>query len=80
VQAFYAIKQPCSGDEIKGTLPILASKENTQRILHNHANGLFRRDINTQVLRTYCLYFVCCGIRSEFQSSKMGADCRCRGS
>ena len=80
MQAFYAIKQPCSGDGIKGTLSVLANKTNAQRILHNHANGLFRHDIKYASFTHVTLHRVCCGMYSELQSSKMGVECRFRGS
>lgn len=72
MQAFYAIKQPCSGNGIKGTLHILDNKTNAQRILHNHANGLFRHDIKYADFTYVSLHCVCCGICSEFQSRKQG--------
>jgi len=79
MQAFYAIKQPWSGDGIKGTHSVLANKTNAQRILHNHANGFFRHDIKYAGFTHVSLYCVCCGTCSEFQSNKIGTDCRCRG-
>ena len=71
MQAFYAIKQPCSGDEIIRTLSILANKANTQRILHNHANGLFQRDIKYTGFTHISLYCICCGTGCEFQTRKI---------
>jgi hypothetical protein len=52
MRAFYAIKQPRSGDEIEGTLSILANEKNAQRILNNNENRLLYVIQNTQVLRT----------------------------